>query len=222
MSKLDVRKMNTLDYILNKFKLGFDGKTAMPIEIPNVGRDNLPALFKELGFKIGAEVGVLDGEFSEKFCQANPKLKLFCIDPWEIIGDFDDYDSKTLERSYATAKARLADYNCTIIKKTSMDAVKDFADGSLDFVYIDADHEFKAVVMDISEWIRKVRIGGIICGHDFIRYVDLKRTRCHVVDAVTGFTSAYRIRPWFVLGRKEKRHDEIRDKERSWMWVKLQ
>lgn len=213
--------MNTLDYILKKFQLNFDDKTRMPIEIPNIGRDNLPDLFKELDFKVGAEIGVLDGEFSEKLLKPNKDLKLYCIDPWKLVGDFDDYDSERLKRAYITAKKRLSKYNCAIIKKTSMQAVSSFADGSLDFVYIDGDHEFKSVSMDISEWIRKIRIGGIICGHDFKRYVDLKRTRCHVQEVVNAYTWAYHIRPWFVLGRKEKKEGEIRDKERSWMWVKL-
>ncbi len=213
--------MDTLEYILNKYGLSFDKKTDLPIEIPNVGRDNLPDLFKELGFKVGAEIGVLSGEFSEKLCKPNKELKLYCIDPWEIVGDFDDYDDNKLKESFIEAKEKLAKYNCSIIKKTSQDALIDFEDNSLDFVYIDADHEFSSVVSDISKWIQKVRIGGIISGHDFIRYVNIKRTRCHVVEAVQGYTQAYHIKPWFVLGRKEKREGEIRDKERSWMWVKI-
>lgn len=212
--------MNTLDYILNKLKLNFDDRTRMPIEIPNIGREDLPYLFKELNFKIGAEIGVLDGEFSEKLCKPNQDLKLYCVDSWEVAGDFDDYSSRRLKEAFTKAQERLNQYNCKIIKKTSTDAVKDFEDNLLDFVYIDADHEFKSVVMDVSEWMRKIRIGGIMCGHDFRRYVD-PRVRCHVVEAVSGYANAYRISPWFVLGRKRVIKGEIRDKERSWMWVKL-
>src|SRR3990167_11266503 len=97
----------TLGYILNKFNLSFDDKTRMPIEIPNVGRDNLPDLFNELGYKTGAEVGVLDGDFSEKLCQANAKLKLYAVDSWEQEGDFHDYDQDRLSRAYAANKERL-------------------------------------------------------------------------------------------------------------------
>lgn len=218
----DVSKMNTTRFILDKFRISFENKTRMPIEIPNIGRDNLPELFRQLDYKIGAEVGVLDGEFSEKLCQSNSGLKLYCIDPWEQVAGFDDYDSNRLKNAYITAQAKLSKYNCHVIKKTSVEAVKDFKDNSLDFVYIDGDHEFMSVVTDISHWMQKVRVGGIICGHDFIRYVDIKRTRCHVQEAVCGYTSAYRIRPWFVLGRKERRQGEIRDKERSWMIIKTQ
>lgn len=50
------------------------------IEIPDCSRDDLPELFVQLGFKVGAEVGVYRGEFTEKFCQAG--LKMYGIDPY--------------------------------------------------------------------------------------------------------------------------------------------
>lgn len=39
-------------------------------------------------------------------------------------------------------------------------------DDSLDFVFIDADHSYEAVRKDILTWSKKVREGGMICGHD--------------------------------------------------------
>lgn len=212
--------MNTLDYILDKFNLSYDEATPMPIEIPNVGRDNLPSLFKELGFNAGAEVGVLDGDFTERLCQANPDLKLYGVDSWERLPGYEHYDADRLKRAYDAAKEKLSKYNCEIIKKTSMEAVEDFEDGSLDFVYIDADHSFQHVVNDVCEWIKKVKVGGIIGGHDFRRYSD-DRGRYHVPEAVSGYAVAYHIRPWFILGRKKIVEGEIRDKDRSWMWVKV-
>ena len=52
----------------------------------------------------------------------------------------------------------------------SWDAAEKYADGSLDFVYIDADHHYDAVCRDIDAWLPKVRSGGIIAGHDFCNY----------------------------------------------------
>src|SRR3989338_11169389 len=81
-SQNGIKKMDTLDFILNKFKINFHDKPRIPIEIPNIGRDNLADLFKELGFKIGAEIGVYYGWYSEKLCRANPEMKFYAIDPW--------------------------------------------------------------------------------------------------------------------------------------------
>ncbi len=49
-----------------------------------------------------------------------------------------------------------------------MDALEDFEDNSLDFVYIDGDHNFKHISEDIYEWTKKVRSGGIVSGHDYL------------------------------------------------------
>lgn len=52
-------------------------------------------------------------------------------------------------------------------RTTSAGAARSFADGSLDAVYIDADHKWWSVVQDLAAWWPKVRPGGVILGHDF-------------------------------------------------------
>ena len=207
----------TLKYIIDKYQLDIN-QEVMPIEIPNTGRDDLPVLFQKLGFKVGVEVGVLKGCYAEQFLQANGALKLYAVDPWKRTDGFLDFSNRTLEKSYRSARKRLEKYNCELVRKTSMEALNDFQDNSLDFVYLDGDHTFKNVVLDICGWIKKVKIGGILSGHDFRRYVE--ENRSHVPQAVEGYTDSYHIKPWFVLGRKHAEPGEIRDKERSWMWVK--
>jgi hypothetical protein len=48
----------------------------------------------------------------------------------------------------------------------SADAAAYFADRSLDFVFIDASHDFDGVRRDVAAWLPKVRVGGIFAGHD--------------------------------------------------------
>lgn len=52
---------------------------------------------------------------------------------------------------------------------TSAVASRQFADGSLDAVFIDADHHAEAVEADIRAWWPKLRPGGIMAGHDWDR-----------------------------------------------------
>jgi len=54
----------------------------------------------------------------------------------------------------------------TPIKKPSVEAAQDFADGSIDFVFIDAAHDYDSVKSDIQSWLCKVKGGGCIGGHD--------------------------------------------------------
>ena len=49
----------------------------------------------------------------------------------------------------------------------SWDAAVNFADESIDFVFIDADHSYESVKKDIEAWLPKIRKNGIISGHDY-------------------------------------------------------
>ncbi len=201
--------MNTLNYIIKKWNLK-PGRR-IPVDIPDMGRHELALLFCELGFIKGAEIGVLEAKYSRELCLANPNLKLYCIDPWlnypefRTAGKQSDYDA-----IYENVK-KTALPGMVIIRKKSMDAVKDFEDNSIDFVYVDGNHEFTSEANDIHEWSKKVRPGGIISGHDYAHYY--LKSYSHSYEVVNAYTWAYRIDPWFVIGRNK-------DRIRSWFWVK--
>ncbi len=174
-----------------------------------------------MGYKVGVEIGVYKGKFSEKFCQEG--LSLYAVDPWQIYSGYKaPQDQKILDLQYERAKKILSHYpQCTITRKASMDALQDFADESLDFVYIDGNHNLKYVVEDICSWSKKVRNGGIMSGHDYF-YVDPMNPQkvSHIPHAVKAYTNSYNIKNWFVLGREEYSKGERRDTYRSWMWIK--
>ncbi len=185
------------------------------VEIPDCGRDDLPEFFKKMGYKVGAEIGVEKGIFAENICKAG--LKLYAIDPWMNYDGYYEkgFNDEAMEENYKEAKNRLASYDCNIIHKTSMEAVKDFKDGSLDFVYIDGNHGFKFVTEDIWEWSKKVRRGGAISGHDY--YSSRRPFHMDVKYVLDGYTKAAKLSKWYVLG---KRFKDKRDKFRSWFWIK--
>lgn len=212
--------MNTLEYILTKFNITYNDSVRMPIEIRNFGREQMATLFNELGFKIGVEIGVRDGGYSLTLCRAIPGVELYGIDPYIPLKGYRDHVKKsTFDRFYNEAHEKLDKYsNYHFVRKLSMDAVKEFPDNLLDFVYIDGNHDFQNATNDIVEWGKKVRPGGIISGDDYFKHKG--RARIHVYQVVNGLTDAERIRPWFVLGTKEMIEGEIRDHGRSFMWVK--
>jgi hypothetical protein len=210
--------MNAQDYILNKFGINFDDSTRMPMEILNIGRKGIAELFGELGFNIGAEIGVREGEYSEILSKANPKLKLYGVDPYIAYKGYrDNIKNESYDAYYEEAKTRLVSYNYEFIKKYSMDALNDFKDHSLDFVYIDANHDFKNCTNDITEWTKKVKYGGIVSGHDYIKY--RRPTNIHTYEVVNGYTAAYNIKPWFITSSKVVADDVKTVEASSWMWV---
>ena len=196
------------------------------IEIPNCRRSELPAFFIELGYKKGVEIGTYKGNFAKRFAVAG--LEIHTVDPWMAYPEYGHprvHFQKRQDAIYEHAKEKLASYpNAHIIRKTSMEAVKDFEDESIDYVYIDVHHGFKCVTEDIYEWSKKVRKGGIISGHDYAlrRSESLpgKPLSMQVKLVIDSYTRAFDIRRWYVLGRGEKRKGEIREDYRSWFWFR--
>lgn len=197
--------MDTKKYILDKYNLNENNKS--PLNIPESRWRGMAPLFKELGFKTGVEIGVLKGRFLKTFCEQG--FKMYGIDPWEDYDNYNDYKGLDFNAFEKESRDRLAPYDCTIIKKWSMDAVKDFEDESLDFVFIDGNHSLEFVIEDIAAWSKKIRIGGIISGHDYFRRNTDKAI--HVKDAINTWVYCYNIKPWFVFRG---------DKCPSWMWIK--
>lgn len=192
-----------------------------PVEIPNVGRDDLAELFHDLGFNVGVEVGTESGLYAKTLCEANPILTLSCVDPWINYEGYREHVSDTAyDAILENAKTNLKGFDVNFIRKFSADALADFEDDSLDFVYIDANHDLLHVTEDLIGWSKKVKPGGIVSGHDYIRRSIREPVLCHVVEAVSAFTSAFHIKPYMILGRRECLKNEVRDKPRSWFWVK--
>ena len=69
------------------------------------------------------------------------------------------------------------------IRMTSLAASDEFMDHSLDFVFLDASHEYKDVKDDIEHWLPKVKIGGTLGGDD----MNWKGVRRAVEDTLTNF-----------------------------------
>lgn len=192
-----------------------------PAEIPDCSRNDLPEFFKEMGFKVGVEIGVYKAEYSEVIAQSG--LELYSIDPWRLYKDYgNSRGQKRLDEQYRQAQERLAPYpNAHIIRKTSMEALDDFKDGSLDFVYIDGNHQFAYVAEDIYHWAIKVKQGGVISGHDYAYYKSNSICGgCHAHEIVDAYVKAYSIQNFWVLGRHHAPEGEVRDRWRSWMLIK--
>ena len=83
----------------------------------------------------------------------------------------------------------LKDYINTIVE-CSYVAPKYFEDESLDFVFLDADHGYDVVKRDILSWFPKVKIGGVIAGHDYYNCNSVIRA---VKDTIGGDITTNRL-----------------------------
>ena len=208
--------VTTHDYLMARYPES-DTK-GVPIELRGGCRDDLPQMFVDIGFTRGAEVGVWRGEYSEKFLKAG--LQMTVVDPWQAYSGYIDHTKHhMIAGAYEDAMRRFAPYGdeVRVIRKFSHEAVADVPEGSLDFCYLDGNHSLFDVVRDLTLWSKKVRSGGIICGHDYKSF--RQSVHIHVVEAVHAFTAAEGIAPWYVLGRRKRHTTEPGDTVRSFMWV---
>lgn len=130
------------------------------------------------GYRRGAELGVSQGRFTMFLCAVMHNLKMTCVDLWseqeakpdvECSETYTGWDhegnyNKFREVCDKNFPGRVDIRRCDT---TSKQALKGIADGSLDFVFIDADHTYEGCKKDILAWAPKVRSGGLIAGHDF-------------------------------------------------------
>lgn len=194
------------------------------VEIPNCGRDEFAQfLYEDMGYRVGAEIGVNRGEYSKVLCEAG--LKVYAVDCWE---NYEGYKrSGKYKSNKDEAIENLKGLDCEIIHKYSADAAKDFEDNSLDFVYIDGNHTLPYIVMDIFLWERKVKKGGIIAGHDYATIKGYSEEGeypawdgCHVKPGVDACAEVMKVKKLYILGERKPTGKGWRDNWRSWFWIK--
>jgi hypothetical protein len=174
-------------------------------------RVDLAQWFHEQGFTRGAEIGTWEGAYAEQLCKVVPGVHLTCVDPWFAYDAYKEVknDQGRLNAAYQKTVSRLAPFNCTILRMTSIEAAQRIPNGSLDFAYIDGNHRAKFVQEDLEAWYPKVRVGGVIAGHDYSNHK--RKPFIQVQPVVDEFVATRRIRPLYVL---------VGDKSASWFWVK--
>jgi len=158
-------------------------------------RDVIVEIVGECGFKYGVEVGCLKAGFSIKLIRSmGDDGKLMLVDPWLA---YERHSDSTAQSFYEAAMDNLEKTGCKgnaiINRRSSLDAVKEIKDGSLDFVYIDGCHDFNNAVMDIVSWAPKVKSGGIVSGHDYYHGPDFG-----VIQAVDAYTRCNHIDEWYI------------------------
>lgn len=125
---------------------------------------------------MGAEVGVFMGALSKRLLRGRDDLRLILVDAWRPYGTYSrdgdfhaDMSVKEHEDAYHTTLKGIAAFEAraSVIRDWSIEASGKVPDGSLDFVFIDAEHTYEACKADIAAWAPKVRAGGVISGHDY-------------------------------------------------------
>lgn len=164
----------------------------------------------------GVEVGVYTGALSMRLL-ARRNLELFMVDSWagegrDYLGDSGDFHARLSQakqdEAQRTAERAVEPFGkrAIVLSMSSQDAATLFEQGSLDFVFIDADHSYEGCKRDIELWSPKLKPGGLLSGHDYgntdfenfgvTRAVDEYAAQCGLTLTLGGNFC------WFIQTRK--------------------
>jgi len=120
-------------------------------------------------FNVGLEIGVSLGSTTEILLRSIPNLKLFGVDPYMYYIDWNGNEIIDNDEYMNTMLNAIKPYNERFvhIRKTSDDAVLDFENESLDFIFIDGVHTYDQVKKDCENFYPKLKKNGLFSGHDY-------------------------------------------------------
>ena len=201
LSPLNVKK-KLRDYVKNRFGLRepaepgreyFERLQTIEDSIPKVelkqkNITNLKMLLDRQAFLdampvggVVAEIGVNEGEFSEKILKTAKPSKLHLVDAW---GDPTRYTDQLKLKVHDKFSKEIASGQVEINVGFSTDVLPKFPDKYFDWVYLDTDHTYKTTAAELDILRRKMKPGGIIAGHDYTVGNWVAGFRYGVIEAV--------------------------------------
>lgn len=132
--------------------------------------------------EVGAYLGRSSLYLASRIQWSGKKIRVYVVDRWDgwLYDDFSPHSSTDNgnEKRPETEdvfwhfirnvrRAGVEDVICPL-KMPSEQAASLFEDGSLDFVFLDADHGYEAVRCDLEVWFPKVKRRGVLGGHDYL------------------------------------------------------
>jgi hypothetical protein len=115
------------------------------------------------------------------------KIEFHCVDIWMLSAKHQQPGLETdqdLYESFVRHTNPIREH-FTVHRCLSNLAADQFSDNTLDFVMIDADHSYEAVIKDIRAWWPKIKPGGLLVGDD------LRGSFPGVRQAITEFASEH-------------------------------
>lgn len=127
--------------------------------------------------KTVAEIGVYRGVFAETMLVQCPGIHTYyMIDPWRNLADWNkpsNKDNQTFEGFYheTLQRTNFAQERRVVLRGKTTEVLDKIRDGELDFAYVDGDHTFKGITIDLLNCWSKVKLGGFIGGDDFTKSI---------------------------------------------------
>jgi len=131
---------------------------------------------------VGVEVGTWRGDFAARILKTAEPRTLHLVDPWLVSDEEDRADrawygtgrvsQREMDEIHDAVVGRfgreIAAGRVVVHREGATTALRSMAPASVDYVYVDGDHSYAAVVADLAESFRVARPGGLICCDDYM------------------------------------------------------
>ncbi|KAG2429484.1 hypothetical protein HXX76_010721 [Chlamydomonas incerta] len=141
--------------------------------VPPKTRNDLGALLEKLGLKTGIELGVQRAHFAAHTLHTWPSCtRYYLVDIWRQQPNYEDFANvadNEQEKIFqeATNNLKPFEHKVVFLRNYTNEAAKIITD-TVDFVYVDARHDYCGTLEDIGLYWGKIRSGGIMAGHDYL------------------------------------------------------
>ncbi|PNW79477.1 hypothetical protein CHLRE_09g416700v5 [Chlamydomonas reinhardtii] len=126
-----------------------------------------------MGLRVGVELGVQRGHFAAHTLKTWPSAtRYYLVDIWQHQPNYEDFanvDNAKQDQLFKEAQGNLAAYTgkTVFLRNFTSDAVKRINE-MVDYIYVDARHDYCGVLEDIELYWPKLKSGGIMAGHDYL------------------------------------------------------
>ena len=133
-------------------------------------RNDLGKIIKGENFTRGVELGVQRGIYSKTILsQWTSCAEYHLVDIWakqENYVDIANVDQRQQDEIYERAMQNtdLWREKIHVCRNYTTHCAILYDDEYFDFIYVDARHDYKGVYLDISDWWKKLKVGGIMAG----------------------------------------------------------
>eukprot|EP01031_Cornospumella_fuschlensis_P023569 gene23569-28579_t len=141
-------------------------------------REDIGLFLQESNFKIGVELGVQRGFYTRDLLSKwRTADKYVLVDLWAQQENYLDganvanrIHEKYMAESIANAqnmKNQGFVKEFVVCRNYTVNCALDYPDFHFDFIYVDARHDYKGVLLDIRTWWPKLKFGGVMAGDDY-------------------------------------------------------
>ena len=203
LDKLERRNRGNLLLLLNNYFFYFKAK------IKKISTDKRAYILEQLDKKSKiVEVGVWKGDFSRQIWSISSPNLLVLVDSWtfdekvrgcapQVSGEeplkqifFDQAKKDTYDKFKNIQNVHILDLN-------SIEASAKYEDNFFDYIYIDAEHTYKAVTKDLEVWYPKLKKNGTLFGDDYYWREEDDTLSLHI--AYQEFIKKNQIKKWCVF-----------------------